>query len=180
MRDMADTQRTFIPAAGRDWLLPLFDPFSKLFGSEVAHRQLIAQAELQPGQHVLEIGCGTGSVLALVRSLHPSVYVVRLAPDPKALAGARRKVEQSGRAVQLDRGFADELPYPDQSYDRVLSAFMLHHLAREEKVRTLAEARRVLKPGGSLHIVDLGGEHDHHSTGLFARFFEAHVKDNSA
>ena len=60
--------------------------------------------------------------------------------------------------MQLDRGFAEELPYPDASFDRVLSALMFHHLGPEEKERTLDEARRVLKPGGSLHLLDFGGE----------------------
>ena len=60
--------------------------------------------------------------------------------------------------MQLDRGFAEELPYPDASFDRMLSALMFHHLGPEEKVKTLDEARRVLKPGGSLHLLDFGGE----------------------
>jgi len=59
--------------------------------------------------------------------------------------------------VQLDRGFAEELPYPDASFDRVFSAFMFHHLEPDEKEKTLQEARWVLKPNASLHLVDFGG-----------------------
>jgi ubiquinone/menaquinone biosynthesis C-methylase UbiE len=175
---MADSQRTFIPAATYDWLLPLYDPFSRLFGSAAAHRQLIEQAELQPGHRVLEIGCGTGSVLALIKSRHPSVDAVGLDPDPKALARTRRKVERLGAGVQLDRGFSDALPYPNQTFDRVFSALMFHHLSRDEKQRTLAEVHRVLKPTGSLHLLDFGAEHDH-GGGLTARLFGKHFRDNS-
>jgi ubiquinone/menaquinone biosynthesis C-methylase UbiE len=175
---MASTQRTFIPAATYDWLLPFYDPLSKLFGSEAAQRQLVEQAELQPDHRVLEIGCGTGTVLALIKSLHPSADVVGLDPDPKALARAQRKVERLGASIQLDRGFADELPYRDQTYDRVLSSFMFHHLTVEEKQRTLGEVHRVLKPTGSFHLVDFGAEHDH-SGGLLTRLFHEHVKNNS-
>ena len=59
-----------------------------------------------------------------------------------------------GRLHQLDQGFADALPYPDASFDRVLSSFMFHHLSRDVKEKTLREARRVLKPGGRFHMVD--------------------------
>jgi len=178
---MAHAQRTFIPAAGSDWLLPFYDPVSKLLGSASAHRQLIDEAELRAGQRVLEIGCGTGSLILLVKSLHPAVEAIGLDPDPKALARAQRKLERCGISVQLDRGFSDELPYPDESYDRVLSALMFHHLDRNEKTQTLHEVLRVLKPGGSLHLLDFGSGQDG-SDGPLARLFRAseHLRDNSA
>ncbi len=177
---MPHAQRTFIPAAGHDWLLPLYDPFVKLLGGESAHRQLIDQAQLQAGQRILEIGCGTGNLTILVKTLFPAVEVVGLDPDPKALARAQRKAERQGVSVQLDRGFSDELPYPERSYDRVLSAFMFHHLNRDEKKQTLHEVRRVLKPGGSLDLLDFGGSHEH-SDGLVARLLHRskRVRDNS-
>jgi len=146
----AQAERPYLPAAGRDWLLVFYDPIAKLLRTESAHRELIEQARLGPGQRVLEIGCGTGNLTLLVKTLHPGVEVVGLDPDPKALARARRKAEGRRLAVTLDRGYSDELPYPDGSYDRVLSAFMLHHLSRDEKSRTLHQVRRVLRPGGSL------------------------------
>jgi N-acetyl-1-D-myo-inositol-2-amino-2-deoxy-alpha-D-glucopyranoside deacetylase len=61
--------------------------------------------------------------------------------DPRALARARRKAGRKALPVQLDRGFAQELPYPDASFDRVLSAFMFHHLGPDEKEETLGEVR---------------------------------------
>src|SRR2546428_8509731 len=149
---MAKAQRTYIPAAGHDWLLPFYDPFVKLMGGESAHRQLIDQAQLQPGQRILEIGCGTGNLTVLVKTLYPAVEVVGLDPDPKALDRARRKAERQRGSVQLDRGFADELHYTAESYNRVLSAFMFHHLKQDEKKQTLHEVRRVLRPGGSPHL----------------------------
>jgi len=177
---MSHAQRTFIPAAGHDWLLPFYDPFVKLLGTESAHRQLVDQAKLQPGQRILEIGCGTGNLMILVKTLYPTVEVIGLDPDPKALARAQRKAERQGISVQLDRGFSDGLPYPDSSYDRVLSAFMFHHLNRDEKKQSLYEIRRVLKSGGSLHLLDFGGGHDR-SDGLVARLLHRseRVRDNS-
>ena len=111
-------------------------------GSEAAHRQLVDQANIEPQQHVLDIGSGTGNLTLLIKGLHPLAEVVGLDPDPKALTRARRKAEERGLAVRLDPGFSDELPYADASFDRVVSAFMLHHLAPDEKAKTLREARR--------------------------------------
>ena len=143
---MEEPRKTYIPGFGHDWLLPLYDPLQKLLGFESYHRQLVDQADMRPSHRVLEIGCGTGNLAILTKRLHPGAEVVGLDPDPKALARGRRKAERFALAVRLDRGFAEELPYPDASFDRVFSAFMFHHLESDEKEKTLHEARRVLKP----------------------------------
>jgi ubiquinone/menaquinone biosynthesis C-methylase UbiE len=153
----SDQDRHYLPGMGKDWMLPLYDPLTRLMGVRAAHRRLVEQADPAPGQRVLEIGCGTGNLLLLVKRLHPGVVATGLDPDPKALARARRKAERAGLAVTLDQGFAGELPYPDASVDRVLSAFMFHHLDPDERRAALREVRRVLVPGGSLHLVDFGG-----------------------
>jgi SAM-dependent methyltransferase len=150
-------RKGYLPGFGHDRLLPLYDPLQRLLGFESYHRQLVDQADIRSGQRVLEIGCGTGNLAILVKRLHPSAVVVGLDPDPKALARARRKAGREALSVELDRGFAEELPYLDASFDRVLSAFMFHHLGPDEKERLLQETRRVLKPGASLHLVDFGG-----------------------
>jgi len=151
-------EKTYVPGMGHERLLPLYDPLCRLLGMPKIHRSLVDQAEIGPGQRVLEIGCGTGNLALLVKRLHPNAEVVGLDPDARALARARRKCERRGLDVQLDRGFAEELSYPDGSFDRVLSAFMFHHLGPDEKEAVLREVRRVLKPGGSLHLLDFGGE----------------------
>src|SRR5215831_17907872 len=153
-------QRTYIPAATYHWLLPLYDVVAKLIGSEAAHRQLVDQADIGPSHHVLDIGCGTGNLTLLIKRLHPRTEVVGLDPDPEALARARRKAEKQGLAVRLDRGFSDELPYAEASFDRVFSAFVLRPLALDEKEKTLREARRVLRSGGALCALDVAGTRD--------------------
>ncbi len=60
---MARSERGFVPAAGHDWLLPLYDPIWRLLGSERTTKgQLIEQASLRPGHRVLDLGCGTGTL----------------------------------------------------------------------------------------------------------------------
>src|SRR6266478_2037249 len=129
---MVLSDRSYLPAAGHDWSLPLYDPMVKLLGGDAARAVLLDQAAVRPADRVLDIGCGTGTLAVLIKRRYPAVEVVGLDPDPRALARARRKAQRAALSIQLDRGFADELPYADGSFDRVFSSFMLHHLQAAE------------------------------------------------
>ncbi len=176
---MGEPRRTYIPAAGHHWFLPLYDPIVKLLGGDPARRALVDQAGIRPSHRVPDIGCGTGTLVTLIKRLHPDVDVVGLDPDPKALARGRRKAERAAVSIQFDQGFSDELPYPEASFDRVFPSFMFHHLRPDEKEKTLREVRRVLKLGGFLHMLDFGGP-DSSPNGLLARLLHAshRLRDN--
>jgi len=176
---MTERQRSFVPAAGKRWRLPFYDLMAKALGADGARAVLAEQAAVRPGERVLEIGCGTGSLLVLLAKAQPAATVIGLDPDPAALAIAQRKARRAGVAVQLDPGFADEMPYESGSIDRVLSSFMFHHLSAKVKAGTLREVRRVLKPGGRFHMVDFGGP-DSAGRGFIARRIHTHqhLKDN--
>jgi ubiquinone/menaquinone biosynthesis C-methylase UbiE len=176
---MSQTQRSYVPAAGKHWRLPFYDLISKLFGADAARELLARQASCQPGDRVLEVGCGTGSLLLLLKRQQPAAEVVGLDPDPAALAIARRKARRAGVSFRLDQGFADALPYADGSFDHVLSSFMFHHLSRDEKEQALREVRRVLAPGGRFHMADFAGP-GAGRRGFLARHIHAnhHLKDN--
>lgn len=179
---MADsTSRNYVPAAGKHWRLPFYDLMAKLLGADAARALFVEQADCRAGDRVLEIGCGTGSLLLLVKQAQPAADVVGLDPDPNALAIARRKARRAGVEISLDQGFADALPYPDASFDRVLSSFMFHHLSRDVKENTLREVRRVLKPGGSFHMVDFAPSGASGKRGFTAHLIHAdrHLKDNA-
>lgn len=150
---MANTD--YIPAMGRHWLLPLYDPFSKLARVGRTHEQLLDRADLQRGHRVLEIGCGTGNLLRALGRRRLEVEATGIDPDPAALRLARRKAARAHLPIRYEQAFAGELPLPDEGFDRVLSAFMLHHLDDAERLRALREVRRVLRPGGQLHVVDV-------------------------
>lgn len=165
---MQHAHREFLPAAGTDWLLPFYDPFTRLLGFGAVHAALIAQAELASGQQLLDVGCGTGTLAVRIRGAHPGVEITALDPDPKALAIARRKAERAGVAVRFEQGYGDALPFADASFDRVFSSMMLHHLDRAVKLGMLRDVRRVLRPGGTFHLADFGRDHGH-ASGLLAR-----------
>jgi ubiquinone/menaquinone biosynthesis C-methylase UbiE len=177
---MTESNRSFLPAAGLDVFLPFYDPFTKLIGADRVRRQLIDQAALSKGQRVLEIGCGTGTLLIDIKRRHPDVEIVGLDPDKKALERARRKARRAGITIGLDCGFSNELPYPEAAFDRVFSSLMLHHVANDEKEATLREVRRVLKPGGRLELMDIAGPTSARHGGLL-RLFHSHkrLRDNS-
>jgi ubiquinone/menaquinone biosynthesis C-methylase UbiE len=155
-----ESTRAYLPAAGHDWLLPLYDPFVKVLGGDVVRRALLNQAALRPGHRILDVGCGTGTLATMIKRLHPETEVVGLDPDSKALLRARRKAARTALSIRFDQGFADELPYPEASFDRALSSFMFHHLSPDEKGRTLRAVRHVLKPGGEFHMLDFEGSED--------------------
>jgi ubiquinone/menaquinone biosynthesis C-methylase UbiE len=177
---MVESGRTYLPAAGHDWSLPLYDPLVKLLGGDAARTALLDQAAVCPTHRVLDIGCGTGSLVVMIKRRNPDVEVVGLDPDPRALARARRKGQRAALSIQLDQGFSDELPYPESSFDRVFSSFMFHHLEAAEKEKTLREVRRVLRPGATLHMLDFATP-DSNSAGRFARWLHSshRLKDNS-
>ena len=171
------TERRFLPAAGRDIFLPLYDPAASLFGFQKVLTPLVAQAQLQPGHVVLDVGCGTGTLAVFVKQRYPEVQIVGLDPDPKALARAQRKADRAGVSVVLERGFADALPHGDGTFDRVFSSMMFHHLPRPDKLPTLLEIRRVLKPGGRLEFLDFAGGT---SDGFLAHILHGHALNVAA
>ena len=177
---MQQVERTYLPAAGSDWALPLYDPIVKLIGAEGPKTTLLNQAALRREHRVLDVGCGTGTLAIRIKQEYGVSAVFGLDPDPKALVRAMRKSSRAGVAIRFERGYADDLPYPDASFDRVFSSFMFHHLPEADRVKALCEARRVLVPGGSLHLLDISRP-EPASAGWWTRMLQSnpHLKDNS-
>jgi SAM-dependent methyltransferase len=118
------SQRTYLPATGHDLFLPLYDLMARLLGADQARQSLLDEASLRCGDRALDIGCGTGTFAVLLKQRFPTVEVIGLDPDRKALARARRKAERAGVSVRFDQGFADALEYPAGGFDVVF--FFVH------------------------------------------------------
>lgn len=154
---MVKNRHKYIPALKYEWLTPLYDPLIRwTLRESTFKRQLVKQAGIERGHRVLDLGCGTGTLALLIKSHHPKADVFGLDADPKVLEVARAKAAKGGLNVRFDHGMAFELPYPDMSFDRVISSLLFHHLTRENKERTLKEVFRVLRRGGELHVADWG------------------------
>ena len=147
----------YIPALKYSWLTSLYDSLLHwVLRESKFKRGLLEQARIENAHRVLDVGCGTGTLTLSIKQAHLQSEVVGLDGDSKVLEIAKAKVAKSGLGVTLDYGMAFELPYPDDSFDRVLSSLLFHHLTRENKIRTLSEVIRVLRPGGELHVADWG------------------------
>ncbi|MFA4935875.1 MAG: class I SAM-dependent methyltransferase [Candidatus Methanoperedens sp.] len=150
----------YIPALGFEWLTPLYDPLIQFMRESTFKRSLVEQANIKNGYRVLDIGCGTATLTILIKKAYPGAEVTGLDGDPKILEIAGTKVARAGLDIKLDRGMSFDLPYPDGSFDRVVSSLVFHHLTRENKARTFKEIFRVLSSGGELHVADFGKPHN--------------------
>jgi ubiquinone/menaquinone biosynthesis C-methylase UbiE len=112
----------------------------RLLIRETTFRQrFLEQAAIEPGRHVLDLGCGTGTMAILIRQQRPESTVVGVDGDPKVLDIARRKAARASLSIQFDESLVDRLPYPERSFDRVLSSFVFHHLTHNGKLLRVAE-----------------------------------------
>ena len=151
------TNDKYIPALGHDALTPFYDRFFAATMREQEFKgELIRQMNLRPGERILDLGCGTATLLMMLKRAEPAAEVIGLDADEKVLAIARRKIQAAGLDIQLDHGMAYQLPYADNSLDHLVSSLVLHHLVLENKQRTFKEVYRVLRPGREFHIADFG------------------------
>ena len=127
-----------------------------LLGKDRSIRELTVDlARLQPGESVLDVGCGTGSLtIAAKQRLGAAGTVQGIDAAPEMVARARQKAKAAGAAVEFRVAAVERLPYPDAQFDVVLSSLMLHHLPVDLRRPAFTEIRRVLKPGGRLLVVD--------------------------
>jgi SAM-dependent methyltransferase len=88
------------------------------------------------------------------------ITVARMGLDPDAAVLARAQAKDQRHRIGWLQGTAVALPLPDRSLDRVVASLVLHHLRTGEKLQALAEAHRVLRPGGRLHVADWGAPRD--------------------
>jgi len=156
---MTDTrpQERYIPALAYRWLTPLYDPVVRWTTRESAFKPaLLQQAELRPGDRVLDLACGTATLTIAAKQMYPSAMIVGLDGDAESLEKARAKARAAGVPLHFEQALAQKIPFPDETLDVVLSSLFFHHLTRDSKVAALQEALRVLKPGGELHVADWG------------------------
>lgn len=150
----------YIPALRNRDTGPLYDPpFRWSIREATFDHDLVAQAEIRSGHRVLSLGCRSRTLTLRIIQSQPDAEVSGLDLEPKLFASAKSKIAKPG-CDMLDEEMLFSLPYPDASFDRVVSSLLLHHLARDKKRRTLQEVFRILRSWGELHLADFGKPHN--------------------
>lgn len=118
-------------------------------------RALVEAAAPRPGQHLLDVATGTGLVaLALARR---GATVVGLDQSPQMLASARAKLKRSPELadrISFVQGEAERLPFETASFDALTFTYLLRYV--DDRVATLAELARVVRPGGRIAMLEFG------------------------
>ncbi len=144
------------------WWARYYDLFSNVIllgrGKEI-HRRVVRAAKLSPGEAVLDVGCGTGTLgLMMEEAVGVSGRVEGIDASPEMIVEARKKVEKNGSGSRFQIALVEEIPFQDDTFDVVVSTFMFHHLPDGLKRDGLAEIRRVLKPDGRFLLVDFSAD----------------------
>ena len=155
------TEARYVPAAGVRGLTRFYDSVVALTMREQLFRgRLVEQVRdgLPATATIADIGTGTGTLAIALATASPKAKLIAIDGDPEALEIAAGK--QEAGAVEWKQGLAGELPLADGSCERVTMSLLLHHLDAAGKRDALAEAHRVLRQGGRLHIADWGRPQD--------------------
>ena len=132
-------------------------------------RFALDQADVKPGEAVLDVGCGTGSLALLAQErVGANGRVVGVDPGPRQIERAQAKARRANAPAEFRTGVIEKLDFPDDSFDVVCSTLMMHHLPDDVKRQGLSEIARVLRPGGRLVVVDFKrgeGEGDRKNVG---------------
>lgn len=151
----------YVPAAGLRSMTRFYDRVIAITMRERLFRGRLCEqvlADLPERGRIADVGAGTGTLAIALAGAASAAKVVGVDGDPQILAIARAK--EGAGSVEWKSGLASGLPLDEQSCDRVVMSLLLHHLDPDGKRAALAEAHRVLRDGGRLHIADWGKPQD--------------------
>ena len=150
-------KREFIPALRFSWLTKIYNPLIAFTMPELKFKSaLIKQANILPDHKVLDFGVGTATLSLLLSKKQPDCYIDGVDVDEKILGIAKTKIDGQNAKITLTKYDGLKLPYPDKTFDRVITSLVFHHLDSQQKKNSLLEIKRVLKSDGELHIADWG------------------------
>ena len=150
------SEDNYIPALRFNSLTRLYDPIVRATTREAAVKRRLVE-QLGSARRILDIGCGTGTLLSLMREHLPDAELVGLDVDSKIIKLARAKL---GPGIQIEQGNATSPPFAAGSFDCVVSSLVFHHLTRKGKATALRAIHRLLTENGKLHLADWSQPHD--------------------
>ena len=119
-------------------------------------KHLIQFASIANDANVLDFGCGTGTLTIMAKETYPHANITGIDIDAQVLHKAADKTKRKGLDILLLKYDGANLPFQQNSFDRVISCLVFHHLDTETKQNILKEIFRILNKSGQLHIADFG------------------------
>lgn len=145
------------PALAYNILTPLYDRINESLGfGKIFSRKVLQIADLKKGEKVLDVGMGTGTLIAEALIQYPELGITGIDPDNKVIQQAQYKLEGLGLNAEMVKGYAQKMPFQDKSFDVVISTLVFHHLPTNIKKLALKEILRVLKDDGRFLLADFG------------------------
>lgn len=149
--------KDYVPALNFNFLTPFYDIIVEILGyGESQRKKVIDLLELKKGDNLLDIGCGTGTLLIVAKQKYPGVETTGIDIDASVLHIAEKKAKKTGLEIAFVKTSSAKLPFPDASFTVVVSSLVFHHLPTEVKKQTLKEVYRVLKKDGRFLLADFG------------------------
>lgn len=153
--DRFHSSEKYIHALRFRWLNAVYDPVVALTTRERAVKgYLLGEIALASPRRVLDVGCGSGTLVVQLGRSHPGFDIHGLDGDPQMLSRAETKAARAGARINFREGLAQQLPYADDAFDLVVSSLFFHHLETAVKETAAREIRRVLKPAGVFLLAD--------------------------
>lgn len=146
----------FAPAYISNFFTPFYDLVIEQGGlGKSFQERIIKIADIKDKETILDIGCGSGSLVVLIKSKYPGSKLIGIDPDPNILKIAQKKVNKENLDIKLLNSWAEDLPVESSSIDLVISSLSFHHLPTEIKKMALKEIYRVLKKDGRFILADI-------------------------
>lgn len=145
----------YVPGIRFHFLTPFYDRLIKITMPEKLFKKaLIEQVNIGDSQIVLDFGCGTGTLAIMAKTKNPKATVLGLDIDNKMVEKAKKKIADQKVDIKIDKYDGNILPYADNSFDKIITSLVIHHLTSSQKEHVFREFRRILKIGGEVHIAD--------------------------
>ena len=137
-------------ASGYDFLLWSTFPERKIKNA------FIRDTEFSSFEDVLDFGCGTGTLLLMIKKKYPKIKLTGIDVSRQMIHLAASKIKKAEVDIHVHIYDGEKLPFIEDSFDKIISSFVFHHLATSFKQVILKDLLWVLRPGSKLFIVDFG------------------------
>ena len=175
---MNQARKKTTPALRFNALTPLYDHVVHYTTRERLFKDMLLDAAcIKRGESVLDVGCGTGTLMLAIARKEPTARITGVDADAAILRLASRKLDAAAAHSDLALGNSTDMKFEDCTFDHVVSTLFFHHLLLADKKKSVEEMWRVLRPGGVVHIVDWGTP-----TGVLQRlaFYQIQLLDGFA